>query len=153
MDTLIVKIMNFAQKLVDADRASLFLVDSKTNQLYARIFDIQSSTMSTDEFGEITGAIEEAAAEEEDEEDVEDDASTLDGDEDEEERRERKMEAKLKKKIRRQKEKKTEKENQGFAREIRCNFKYRSRNYCQKLMCAVSEKKVSRRRGHCRICG
>ena len=40
MDTLIVKIMNFAQKLVTADRASLFLVDSKTNQLYARIFDV-----------------------------------------------------------------------------------------------------------------
>jgi cAMP and cAMP-inhibited cGMP 3',5'-cyclic phosphodiesterase 10 len=32
MDALITKIMNFAQKLVDADRASLFLVDSKTNQ-------------------------------------------------------------------------------------------------------------------------
>uniref|UniRef100_A0A914CGP9 Phosphodiesterase n=1 Tax=Acrobeloides nanus TaxID=290746 RepID=A0A914CGP9_9BILA len=31
---------NFAQKLVDADRASLFLVDSKTNELYARIFDV-----------------------------------------------------------------------------------------------------------------
>ena len=41
MDTLIIKIMNFAQRLVDADRASLFLVDAKTNQLYARIFDIQ----------------------------------------------------------------------------------------------------------------
>ena len=41
MDALIIKIMNFAQKLVDADRASLFLVDVKTNQLYARIFDIQ----------------------------------------------------------------------------------------------------------------
>ena len=41
MDTLIIKIMNFAQQLVDADRASLFLVDSKTNQLYARIFDVQ----------------------------------------------------------------------------------------------------------------
>ena len=36
MDTLIVQIMNQAQKLVNADRASLFLVDSKTNQLYAR---------------------------------------------------------------------------------------------------------------------
>jgi len=40
MDTLIVQIMNQAQKLVSADRASLFLVDSKTNQLYARIFDV-----------------------------------------------------------------------------------------------------------------
>jgi len=44
MDALITKIMNFAQKLVDADRASLFLVDSKTNQLFARIFDIQGGT-------------------------------------------------------------------------------------------------------------
>ena len=41
MNSLIVKIMNFAQTLVDADRASLFLVDAKTNQLYARIFDIK----------------------------------------------------------------------------------------------------------------
>lgn len=50
MDALITKIMNFAQKLVDADRASLFLVDSKTNQLFARIFDIQGK--STDGFEE-----------------------------------------------------------------------------------------------------
>lgn len=42
MDTLIGKIMNFAQKLVNADRASLFLVDAKTNQLYARIFDVRN---------------------------------------------------------------------------------------------------------------
>jgi len=40
MDTLIMKIMNFAQRLVDADRASLFLVDNKNKELYARIFDI-----------------------------------------------------------------------------------------------------------------
>jgi cAMP and cAMP-inhibited cGMP 3',5'-cyclic phosphodiesterase 10 len=40
MDTLIMKIMNFAQRLVDADRASLFLVDSKNKELYARIFDV-----------------------------------------------------------------------------------------------------------------
>ena len=31
---------NYAQKLVDADRASLFLVDNKSNELYARIFDV-----------------------------------------------------------------------------------------------------------------
>ena len=43
MNQLIIKIMNFAQRLVDADRASLFLVDAKTNQLYARIFDIKGS--------------------------------------------------------------------------------------------------------------
>ena len=36
MDTLILQIMNQAQKLVNADRASLFLVDSKNSQLYAR---------------------------------------------------------------------------------------------------------------------
>lgn len=34
------KVMNFAQRLVDADRASLFLVDSKNKELYATIFDI-----------------------------------------------------------------------------------------------------------------
>ena len=36
MDTLILQIMNQAQKLVNADRASLFLVDNKNHQLYAR---------------------------------------------------------------------------------------------------------------------
>ncbi|KAL5022127.1 hypothetical protein ScPMuIL_001282 [Solemya velum] len=39
MDTVIVKIMNYAKKLVDADRASLFLLDTTTKELYARIFD------------------------------------------------------------------------------------------------------------------
>ena len=34
---------NYAQTLVSADRTSLFLVDSKTNELYARIFDIGGS--------------------------------------------------------------------------------------------------------------
>ena len=51
MDALITKIMNFAQKLVDADRASLFLVDSKTNQLFARIFDIQGGANGDDPSG------------------------------------------------------------------------------------------------------
>ncbi|VDN03482.1 unnamed protein product [Thelazia callipaeda] len=40
MDTVITKVMNFAQKLTNADRSSLFLVDHKTNELYARIFDV-----------------------------------------------------------------------------------------------------------------
>ncbi|XP_019866109.1 probable 3',5'-cyclic phosphodiesterase pde-5 isoform X2 [Aethina tumida] len=40
MDGLVIKIMNFAQRLVDADRASLFLVDAKNKELYATIFDI-----------------------------------------------------------------------------------------------------------------
>ena len=49
MNSLIIKIMNFAQTLVDADRASLFLVDAKTNQLYARIFDIKGDDKKIDE--------------------------------------------------------------------------------------------------------
>lgn len=32
--------MTFAQKLVGADRASLFLVDHKSKELYARLFDM-----------------------------------------------------------------------------------------------------------------
>lgn len=40
MDMLVIKIINFAQRLVDADRASLFLVDSKSKELYATIFDV-----------------------------------------------------------------------------------------------------------------
>lgn len=40
MDTLIKKVMNYAQKLVDADRASLFLLDNKNKELYARLFDM-----------------------------------------------------------------------------------------------------------------
>ena len=43
--------MNFAQRLVDADRASLFLVDAKTNQLYARIFDIKGNDKESGENG------------------------------------------------------------------------------------------------------
>ncbi|KAI8773708.1 3,5-cyclic phosphodiesterase pde-5 isoform X1 [Biomphalaria glabrata] len=39
MDVVIMKIMNFAQRLVNADRASLFLVDYYKRELYARIFD------------------------------------------------------------------------------------------------------------------
>ena len=52
MDALIIKIMNFAQKLVDADRASLFLVDAKTNQLYARIFDVKKKDQTGDDVPE-----------------------------------------------------------------------------------------------------
>ncbi|CAF1554160.1 unnamed protein product [Rotaria magnacalcarata] len=40
MDTVMLKIMSYAKKLVNADRASLFMVDSRTKELYARIFDI-----------------------------------------------------------------------------------------------------------------
>jgi len=40
MDALVVKVMTYAQRLVDADRASLFLVDSRNKELYARIFDM-----------------------------------------------------------------------------------------------------------------
>ncbi|CAM1293641.1 Uncharacterised protein g792 [Pycnogonum litorale] len=49
MDTVIKKIMNFAQKLVDADRASLFLVDHKTHELYARIFDMGGQQDSSEQ--------------------------------------------------------------------------------------------------------
>ncbi|XP_012936507.1 uncharacterized protein LOC106011430 [Aplysia californica] len=38
--TALAKAENVAQRLVDADRASLFLVDHHTNELYARIFDM-----------------------------------------------------------------------------------------------------------------
>ncbi|XP_035213218.1 probable 3',5'-cyclic phosphodiesterase pde-5 isoform X2 [Stegodyphus dumicola] len=43
MDTVILKIMMFARKLVSADRASLFLVDGRSSELYARIFDVNGS--------------------------------------------------------------------------------------------------------------
>ena len=35
---------NYAQKLVDADRASIFLLDRKARELYARIFDVGSGS-------------------------------------------------------------------------------------------------------------
>ena len=51
MDTLIVQMMNQAQLLVDADRASLFLVDNRSNQIYARIFDVsQDSSLENNTF-------------------------------------------------------------------------------------------------------
>ena len=40
MEAVMLKIMSYAKKLVNADRASLFMVDSRTRELYARIFDI-----------------------------------------------------------------------------------------------------------------
>ena len=80
MDSLITKIMNFAQKLVDADRASLFLVDSKTNQLYARIFDIkkkpktrQIRTQGGDTSSQASEANEENGDEDDDDFDDDDD--------------------------------------------------------------------------------
>ena len=36
MNSLIVQSLNQVQRMVDADRASLFLIDTKTNQLYAK---------------------------------------------------------------------------------------------------------------------
>ncbi|XP_071964651.1 probable 3',5'-cyclic phosphodiesterase pde-5 isoform X3 [Antedon mediterranea] len=56
MDSVIMKIMNFAQRLVSADRASLFLVDNKSKELYARIFDVgdgQGSQVVTKDHKEI----------------------------------------------------------------------------------------------------
>ncbi|KAK6621638.1 hypothetical protein RUM44_001445 [Polyplax serrata] len=49
MDTVIVKIIDFAQHLVEADRASLFLIDPEKNELYARLFDFG---LSDEEDGE-----------------------------------------------------------------------------------------------------
>uniref|UniRef100_T1J2B1 Phosphodiesterase n=1 Tax=Strigamia maritima TaxID=126957 RepID=T1J2B1_STRMM len=48
MDLLIMKIMNFTQKLVKADRASLFLLNEKTKELYARIFDMKKEDETED---------------------------------------------------------------------------------------------------------
>lgn len=48
MDSLVTKIMNFAQRLVDADRASLFLLDTKNKELYARMFDIKGNESEND---------------------------------------------------------------------------------------------------------
>lgn len=51
------KVMNFAQRLVDADRASLFLVDSKSKELYATIFDvgIEESNQNNNQTNEDNG--------------------------------------------------------------------------------------------------
>ncbi|KAJ8950657.1 hypothetical protein NQ318_010858, partial [Aromia moschata] len=60
MDVLVMKIMNFAQRLVDADRASLFLVDAKNKELYATIFDVGvDSPGSDDSMYRIAGDAEE----------------------------------------------------------------------------------------------
>ncbi|XP_023215488.1 probable 3',5'-cyclic phosphodiesterase pde-5 [Centruroides sculpturatus] len=53
MDTVIIKIMMFAQKLVKADRASLFLVDHQTKELYARIFDVNCEENKSESANEI----------------------------------------------------------------------------------------------------
>ncbi|CAH0545707.1 unnamed protein product [Brassicogethes aeneus] len=58
MDALVIKIMNFAQRLVDADRASLFLVDAKNQELYATIFDVGIENQEEDD-GKVAGDTEE----------------------------------------------------------------------------------------------
>ncbi|KAI6242433.1 Phosphodiesterase [Aphelenchoides fujianensis] len=45
MDVVILKIMNYAQKLVNADRSSLFLVDQKAGELHAQMFDVGQEIM------------------------------------------------------------------------------------------------------------
>lgn len=40
VDTVIMKIMNFAKELVNADRAAMFMVDERHQELYARVFDM-----------------------------------------------------------------------------------------------------------------
>ena len=48
VDAVIKNILNFAQTLVDADRTSIFLVDSKTNELYAKVFDVGTGREGSD---------------------------------------------------------------------------------------------------------
>lgn len=60
MDMLVIKIMNYAQRLVNADRASLFLIDSKTNELYATIFDVGFDDDIQDKMNSPRGAKETA---------------------------------------------------------------------------------------------
>lgn len=60
MDMLVIKIMNYAQRLVNADRASLFLIDSKTNELYATIFDVGFDDEIQDKIDSPRGAKEAA---------------------------------------------------------------------------------------------
>ena len=40
VDTLLVQVIRQCQKMIRAERASLFLVDLKTSQLYSRLFNI-----------------------------------------------------------------------------------------------------------------
>lgn len=49
MDILVMKIMHFAQRLVDADRASLFLIDSKRKEVYATVFDVGAPGLNDSE--------------------------------------------------------------------------------------------------------
>lgn len=48
------KFQNFAQKVTNADRSSLFLVDHKRKELYAKIFDVgtqQDEQIKFNEYG------------------------------------------------------------------------------------------------------
>lgn len=40
VDTVIMKVMNFAKQLVNADRTAMFMVDERHQELYARVFDM-----------------------------------------------------------------------------------------------------------------
>lgn len=54
IDRLVLKIMHFAQRLVSADRASLFLVDHRTRELYATVFDVGlNGCKDTDNFDDL----------------------------------------------------------------------------------------------------
>jgi len=60
MDSVIKKVMKFAQTLVDADRASLFLLDNKTRELFARIFDLESEAdVNNDDDNSAGGVVKE----------------------------------------------------------------------------------------------
>ena len=42
-------LQNYAKKLVNADRTSLFLVDNRTKELYARVFDMGDDDDAADD--------------------------------------------------------------------------------------------------------
>ena len=42
VDKLLRQVLNQCQNLIQADRASLFLIDMKTNQLYSRLFNVSN---------------------------------------------------------------------------------------------------------------
>ena len=45
-------VQNYAQKLVTADRSSLFLVDTNTQEVYARIFDVGCDAGNSENYDE-----------------------------------------------------------------------------------------------------
>ena len=52
VDTLLVQVIRQCQKMIRAERASLFLVDLKTSQLYSRLFNITHQDQQSSELKE-----------------------------------------------------------------------------------------------------